>query len=386
MSTALPWRFGAFYLFYYAALGAYSPYVSRWLDSAGHGSYAIGILVSLMWATRVVGPLGWGAINSHSPRPGRWLFAGSLLCALGFGLLMPTPGFAGLFVALLVFGLFYNAVLPQFEAMSLHALHGRESLYGRLRAWGSLGFILTVMTVGWAMDVLGEAVFPLLVLPLLVLMAATAWTHRAAPAPPARIGGPGLRALMGQPGVRRFLLVSGLMQLGFGAYYVFFTLHMLAAGHSGAVVGALWAVGVVAEVAMFWLMPRVMARVDAQALFGLCLLVTVLRWGLIALFPGLLWLLFPVQLLHAFSFGAFHAASMRLLAGFFPGRNLGAGQSLLYALGNGAGGLLGALLAAAAWDIGGGRLAFLGAAGITLAAWIIHALRQRRPASATAAG
>lgn len=378
------WRFAGFYLLYYAALGAYSPYVSRWLDGIGHGSYAIGILVGLMWATRVAGPLGWGLLNAHSPRPGRWLFAGSLMSALGFALLVPATGFFALFFALLVFGLFYNAVMPQFEAMTLHALGPRQAHYGRLRAWGSIGFILTVLVFGWALDRWGDARFPLLVLPLLVLMAAVAWTHRQAPAAPMVRGGPGLRGLLRQPGVRRFLLVASLMQLGFGAYYVFFTLYMLRSGHSGLVVGSLWAVGVLAEVVVFWYMPRLMQRLGAVRLFGLCLALTVVRWLLIALFPTQLAVLFPVQLLHAFSFGAFHSASMRMLAEFFPGRSLGAGQSVLYSLGSGAGGLVGALLAAAAWDVGGGRLTFLGAAGVTALAWFIH--RRGRLARAAASG
>lgn len=378
------WRFAAFYLLYYAALGAYSPYVSRWLDAAGYGSYAIGLLVGLMWATRVAGPLGWGWLSASSQRPGRWLFVGSVLTALGFAALLPAQGFLALFVALLVFGLFYNAVMPQFEAMTLHALGDRQAHYGRLRAWGSIGFILTVLGVGVALDRFGDARFPLLVLPLLVAMAAVAWLHRGAPAAPVVAGGAGLRELLARPGVRRFLLVASLMQLGFGAYYVFFTLYMQRSGHGGLTVGSLWAVAVLAEVVVFWYMPRLMSRVGAVRLFGVCLLLTVLRWVLIALFPTQLAVLFPVQLLHAFSFGAFHSASMRMLAEFFPGRSLGAGQSLLYALGSGAGGLVGALLAAAAWDLGGGRATFLGAAAVTLAAWLIH--RSGRLARAESAG
>jgi PPP family 3-phenylpropionic acid transporter len=168
-----------------------------------------------------------------------------------------------------------------------------------------------------------------------------------------------------------------LMQMGFGAFYVFYTLHMQAAGHAGLAVGLLWGLGVLAEIAMFWWMPRLFARFAAPSLLSFCLAVTVLRWTLTALFPTLLPLMFAVQLLHAFSFAVFHACCMRQMAESFPGRDAAAGQSLLYSLSSGVGGVLGALLSSWLWEWRGGSAAFLGGAVVVAVAWGVYALRPR---------
>ena len=152
---------------------------------------------------------------------------------------------------------------------------------------------------------------------------------------------------------------------------------MQAAGHGGLAVGLLWGVGVLAEIAMFWWMPRLFARHALPALLSFTLALTVLRWTLTALFPALLPLLIPLQLLHAFSFAVFHACCMRQMAQSFPGRDAAAGQSLLYSLSSGVGGVLGALLSSWLWEWRGGAAAFLGGAVVVALAWAIYALRPR---------
>jgi PPP family 3-phenylpropionic acid transporter len=182
--------------------------------------------------------------------------------------------------------------------------------------------------------------------------------------------------------VRRFLLVALLMQMGFGAFYVFYTLHLKANGHDGAAIGALWGTGVLIEIIMFWQAPRLIARFGAQSLLAFCIAVTILRWVVTALFARDLPLMFAAQSLHAFSFAIFHACCMRMMSEFFPGKRAAAGQSLLYGFSSGVGGVLGAGMSAYAWDHGGGRAAFLAGAGAAAMAWLVYSLRTRRPSGA----
>jgi PPP family 3-phenylpropionic acid transporter len=163
---------------------------------------------------------------------------------------------------------------------------------------------------------------------------------------------------------------------------VFYTLHLQAAGHDGLAVGMLWGTGVLSEIAMFWWMPRLFARHPAASLLSFCLAVTVLRWILTALFPAQLLLMFVVQMLHAFSFAVFHACCMRQMAESFPGREGATGQSLLYSISSGAGGVLGALLSSWLWEWRGGSAAFLGGAAVVALAWCVYALRPRLTAPA----
>lgn len=375
-------RYAVFYFFYYAALGAYTPYIGRWVDALGHGGFVVGGMLGLWYGTRILAPPAWAALTGRSARPGEWFFAGcvaTLLCFAGF--LFTRQAWA-LLAVMAAFGLFYNAVMPQFEAMTLTALGPRPELYGRLRVWGSIGFLFVAGSYGALMDRVGDGWFPWLVLPLFAGMVAAAWPHRADRPPEAAPGVADAGHLFKRPGVRRFLLVALLMQVGFGPFYVFYTLHLQAAGHSGAAIGALWAIGVLIEIAMFWQAPRLIARFGAGPLLMACLGVTVLRWALVAAFAESFVVMALAQATHALSFATFHACCMRLISDYFPGRRAAAGQSLLYGFSSGVGGVLGAGLAALAWEsAGGGPLAFALGAVVTALAWAVYALRRPAPAA-----
>ena len=98
-----------------------------------------------------------------------------------------------LFVVMAWFAVFFNAVMPQFEAMTLSALGDRNDEYGRIRVWGSVGFLLVAGTYGWLLDRFGEAMFVWLTLPWLLLTVAAAWLHRRDPPMPRGRWRPGAR-------------------------------------------------------------------------------------------------------------------------------------------------------------------------------------------------
>jgi PPP family 3-phenylpropionic acid transporter len=378
-------RFAIFYFFYYAGLGAYTPYIGRWVDSLGHGGYVVGTMLGLWYGSRIVAPPLWTALAGRSARPGQWFFAGCVLTGLGFAAFALVDNIAGLFAVMCLFGLFYNAVMPQFEAMTLAALGEQRQLYGRVRVWGSIGFLLVAASYGALLDTLGNAAFVWISLPLFAGTIAAAWPHRLEAPPASTATSADAGSLLSVVGVKRFLMVALLMQVGFGPFYVFFTLHLQANGHDGFDIGLLWAVGVLIEIAMFWQAPRLIGRFGAQPLLLTCLLVTVVRWLATAFFAGSLPLMVLAQSTHALSFAVFHACCMHLMADFFPGRRAASGQSLLYGFSSGVGGVIGAVLAAIAWEQGGGREAFLaGAVAVTVAIALVL-LAPRRPAQAKVA-
>ena len=375
-------RYSLFYFWYYAGLGALTPYISRFMESIGHNGHVIGWVWSMWYGSRVIGPPVWTAVLARSRHPGWLLVFGSLLTLLACAGFTTFHGALGLCVTMALFGLAVNPLLPQFEAMTLAALGDRRDEYGRIRLWGSIGFLLVASSYGWLLDRLGDWSFPWLVLPLYVLALATALLHRHARPPQDERPHPDFAQLLRRPGIPRFLLMALLMQVGFGAFYLFYTLHMQAAGHDGLTVGLLWGSGVVSEIAMFWWMPRLFARHDAGRLLSFCLAVTVLRWTLTALYPAVLVLMFAVQLLHAFSFAVFHACCMRQMSQSFTGREAAVGQGLLYSVSSGVGGVLGSLLASRLWDARGGSVAFFAAAAVVGAAWLVYALRPATTAPA----
>jgi MFS transporter, PPP family, 3-phenylpropionic acid transporter len=168
--------------------------------------------------------------------------------------------------------------------------------------------------------------------------------------------------LMKRPGVFAFLLVAMLMQIGFGPFYVYFTLHMQNAGHNGLEVGLLWGLGVGIEILMFWFAPQLIQRYGAQRLMQIALIITTLRWLATALFSQSLIAMALAQSTHALGFAVFHACCMQRLSQMFSGSEATHGQSLLYGFSSGVGGVIGALISALLWKLGVGVYAFIGGA------------------------
>lgn len=378
MSTAEFRRYALFYLGYFGMLGAYTPYIGRWVSANGHGGYAVGAMLALWYGGRILAPPTWARQVARSRAPGHWLVAGCLLALAMFAGFARFDGGVMLFVVMGAFALFFNAVMPQFEAMTLNALGTRNHDYGKIRMWGSVGFLIVAASYGWLLDRLGNDAFVWLSLPWLVLTAAAAWLHRADPPSPVPLEGTPRERLWRRPGTRRLLGTVLLVQLSFGPFYVFYTLQLQAHGHDGFAVGLLWAIGVVCEILMFWQAPRLVQRFGAHRLIAACIFATALRWVMVAWFADSFAWMALAQTGHSLSFAAFHAGCMRRMAELFPARrDMASAQGMLSGFSGGIGGVLGAGMAALAWQHGGGTAAFMAGSVCSVAALALHLAAQR---------
>ncbi|MGH8061839.1 MAG: MFS transporter, partial [Pseudoxanthomonas sp.] len=332
-------------------------------------------------------PSTWTMLAARSPRPIRWLHVGCWLTLASFtGFLLPWK-FAGLFAVMCAFCFFYNAVMPQFESITQSHLHGRSDRYGLIRVWGSIGFIVVVALFGVLIDRLGVAVLPWLMLPLFAGLLVSSYRNGYAvpPAMPMHGDETGFRQRLRRPETRAFFIAAFLVQVSFGPYYTFFSIYLGEHGYAPSVQGLLWSIGVLVEIGLLFLSQRIFRRWGARRLLVFSLGITSVRWWVTAAWPDSLPMMVLAQTTHAFSFAAFFAAAMLLLAEYFPGRHNGHGQGVFYGLSSGVGGVIGALLAGQLWRIGG-QAAFVASGFIALAAFAIAwywLLRRPRAATAT---
>ncbi len=359
------WRLSSFYLFYFAALGVLVPYWGLYLKDLGYSAAQIGELLAIPMATKFLAPYLWGWLGDRLGRRMAIVRLGTFLTLVVFTAIFWVRGYWELAAAMALFSFFWNAVLPQFEAVTFRYLHGQVSRYARVRLWGSVGFILTVVAVGMAVDRWGPGVTPVALMAVFgsIWIAsltvadpqAEALHHRPSP-----IGG-----VLRQPAVIAFFVVCFLLQAGHAAYYSFYSIYMEETGYSKTWIGQLWSVGVLAEVGIFLVMHRLLDRFGARRVLIASLALAALRWLLIALFPQYLAVLLAAQTLHAASFGTFHAAAIHLVHHYFVGPHQGRGQALYSALSFGAGGALGSLASGYLWDGAGPAFTFLLAAAVT---------------------
>lgn len=373
------WALSSFYFAYFAVLGLYTPFFSLYLEDQGHSTLLISLLMSIWFGSRMVSPSVWGVLTDRAASPVQWLRWGVAGGAMTFAfLLLPLPLFA-LVGVITLYSLLFNAVMPQFETITLSHLGPRNASYGRIRLWGSVGFIVTAAAFGPVFEFLPIASLPIWMLLFMLLCVASAWRNDYGPGHGRHSGNtrPKLGPAIRQREVLAFLLAALLMQLGHGPYYVFFSIYLDQHQYSSTAIGAYWAWGVASEIAMFMGAQYILRRISATRLAQICLLVAVMRWFLIACLPDHPYVMVVAQSGHAFTFGAFHAAAMQLMVRFFPGRLMIHGQALLYGFSSGLGGVLGSLLAGVFWQWGGGQATFLLSAvaslvGLLIALWGIQ--------------
>ena len=365
------WRLSGFYFFYFAALGALVPYWGLYLKQLGFSAIEIGELMAIPMATKFLAPYVWGWIGDHLGQRMAIVRLGSLLTSLIFLSVFWLHGFWELGLAMALFNFFWNAVLPQFEAVTLQYLKERVARYTRIRVWGSIGFIITVLLLGMAVDQAG----PRVILPVLFGVYLCIWISTLFirdPDPGSYAGAqPSIITVLRQPPVIAFFLVCFLLQAGHGTYYTFYSIFMEEAGYSKTLIGQLWALGVVAEVVIFLFMHRLLRHFGARKMLLISLLLAAARWVLIGNYPDSLITMLLAQTLHAATFGSFHASAIHLVHHYFTGRHQGRGQALYSSLSFGAGGAIGSLYSGFLWDSAGPSLAFGMSAGITLLAFVI---------------
>jgi len=364
------WRLSSFYFLYFATLGVMLPYWSLYLEAIGLDAGAIAVTVAIMSATRIFAPNFWGWLADRSGARLRVIRFGafaSLLVFLGL-LLRQDPVWIFCVVGLYTF--FWNAILSQYEVVTLGSLRGQYHRYGHIRLWGSVSFILAVALCGPFFDEVSVEHLPWLLLAVLACVAAGSLAIRdpGTLRPASRHGS--LAPLLRNRTLLAFLAASFLLQLSHGPYYTFFSIFLDRMGFSKMAIGQLWALGVLAEVLVFAVMHRILLRYSLRVILLASLLLAVLRWLMIGLAGTSITALVVAQCLHAATYGSFHAAGVEVVRRHFGEGHQGQGQALYSASSFGAGGALGALLSGVMWAIDP-RLSFVAAAGAALLACVI---------------
>lgn len=364
------WRLSGFYFFYFASLGVLVPYWSLYLKSLGYNSLTIGGLVAILPATKLVAPYIWGWLADHTRRSMLIIRIASVLALLSFLLVFISEDLWWLTLVMLLFSFFWNATLPQFEAMTLNHLGDDTHRYSMIRLWGSLGFIVLAVIMGYLLQDYGADVIPVAVLITFVVIALTSFMVPEKLNEPHTDHSP-IWDEIKKPKVLAFLAVCFLMLCSHGPYYTFYTIYLEDLGYSSHMIGVLWAVGVLAEVIVFLLMHRLLPMFGARKLLIVTLLLTTIRWLLIGFFANDLTMLFLAQLIHAFSFGVFHSVGISLVHEYFTGSHQGRGQALYASVSFGAGVAVGSLISGLVWDQWGAGVLFVFASCCTMLSLVI---------------
>lgn len=386
MHHTLPyWRLSGFYFFYFAFVGAFTPYWSLYLNSLEFSAFQIGVLMSLLQVSRIFSPSLWGWLADHTGKRVAVVQLAALLSLLFYLGAFLEGGFAWMFAVMLLMSLFWSASLPLVEAITLGHLGGSPAGYGRIRLWGSIGFIIAVVVLGYVLDYAPLTVLLWAVLGLKVGILLFSRFIPDASALPYLTDHVPVWHILRQPHVIALLAACFLMASAHGAYYTFYSIYLVEHGYSKAAVGWLWALGVVCEIIMFLLMPRLTARLGLRHLLLISFALAAFRFFIIGWWATLSVVVVLAQTLHAASFGSYHVAAVAVIHQYFRGRHQAKGQGLYISVSYGLGGTFGGIMSGYAWDALGASWAFTLCAACALLGFLVL-LWQRQVATEPGVG
>lgn len=364
------------YFAYFAAIGVFQPYWPVALAAHGFLPDAIGLLMAAVSGVRIVAPLVQERLAARLGDRARSLGVTAAVAAALVPVLALAHELVPALVAIMLFSLCVNGLMPVYDAVAVDLLGGGGHRYGRVRLWGSVGYIVASFIVGAAVARLGPATIPFALCACLV---ATAIVCRWLPA--RRTVAPGVASLPGgllRGGPGWWLLVVCFLQLAsFGGYYSFYSLYLQHYGYSGQQIGLYWALGVIAEIVVFWAAAPLVRAVPLLILLEVAIAGTVVRWLLVAAFPHSAGVLAGAQLLHLFGFGLFHTACV-LLAPQLIAVGSTRALALVSSAGWGAGGVAGSLLAGRLWQLYGPQSVYWCSAALAAAALVVTEFCLRR--------
>jgi PPP family 3-phenylpropionic acid transporter len=366
-------RLAGFYFFYFAYLGTFSPFFSLYLESVGLKPFDIGVVMALPQVTRIIAPHMWSWLADRSARPVRVVRWTGLAGTFFFLAIFGGTQFVLIVATLFAMTFFWSAALPLMEATTLTHLGDETARYGRVRVWGSVGFIAAVIGVGHLLDYVSLAQVPSLVLAMMLGMLLCAWLVPEAPIAhhePVPVG-----RLMLKPEVLALIGAGAFMSAAHGPYYTFFSIHLVSQGYSKSATGWLWALGVACEIGVFAWMPRLYRAFTLRQILVGSFALAAIRFVAIGWLAHSLPILLAAQVLHAATFGAFHAASIGYVHKLFRGGLQSRGQAIFGSVAFGVGGAFGGFTSGAIWERAGAGLTFtFGAAcaaigGLVFARW-----------------
>jgi MFS transporter, PPP family, 3-phenylpropionic acid transporter len=347
-------RLASFYFAHFVHGGFFVAYFPLYLAWRGLGAVEIAWILALPQIARTFAPAGWGWLADRTGAKRGVVVFSCAAAAAGFAALPFVESFAGIACLIGAASLLSAGGLPLVEAITLGALAGQPGRYGPIRVWGSVGFVAAVLAGGAWLDFHPVQMLPwaLLVFTLVALAAGLSLprqgVHAHRPAVPLRFTA-ALRALLG---------AGFCMAVAHGVLYAFLTLHLERAGYSGTMIGVLWTLGVVAEIIVFLYLPQLFRRYALPTILVASFACAIVRFVLLGWFPDAIALVVIAQLLHASTFGSFHAASVAAVHRIVPEAAHARGQTLFSSMSYGAGGAAGVLGAGWLWEAGGPALAF----------------------------
>lgn len=326
---------GSQYFLYFGVMGIFLPYFNLYCYHLNFSGFQIGTLSALRSVVMIVFALIWSVLADRFQIRRPLYILCNFISTLLWIFFFYTTDFGAMLVIMLFYTVFYAPIISFLEAFTMDVLGEEKKSYGRLRVWGSMAFIITVLVLGKVIDEYSIAIIIILIFCGSLIQAAISTKI------------PGIRikkkvAFISQakvlltPQVVVFLFCAFLMLISHGAYYGFFSIHLEELGYDKTFIGIAWALATISEILVMIKSDAIFKRFSMENVLVFSFMVAALRWFALFFAKSSVAILL-LQLLHAVTYGTFHVASILYIDSLTPpeAKTLGqaANNAITYGLG-----------------------------------------------------
>lgn len=362
------------YFLYFGVMGVYLPYFNLYLYHIELSGFQIGVLSALRSVLLVLFPVLWGILADRLQARRSIFVACNIASSVLWSFYLATTRFEMLVWITLGYGIFFSPIISFLEAITMDVLGKDKQRYGQTRAWGSIAFIAVVILVGGAIDA-----YPVGIILPLILAGGLIQSVVSMGVPSVRTVklhelSRGRGQLMSRKSVV-FLTCAFLMLLSHGAYYGFFSIHLEKLGFGKTFIGISWAVASAAEIFVMIHSGRLFKRFSLETVMVFSFTIAAIRWFLLS-FVDSGPVILITQVLHAFTYGAFHMASILYVDALSSEASKTLGQAVNNAVSYGLGLMAGFFLSGYLYEATSSHALFLISGGIALFGGLIMKLYQ----------
>lgn len=329
-----------FYFFYFGTLGVLVPYFPVLLKHYNLKPSQMGLVMAAWPIAKLITPIFWSRLADRLNKRNLFMQVGSLLCLLSFLFFFKTTEFRGFLAIMFLFSFFRMVLLPLIDAAALEYCETHRKEYGKIRYWGSIGFIAASFLFGWLIDYFSITIILVGISVILLLQMVAIFNLPRSNVMIQQKEATFNLGFCWKKAVIGFLIASVLRSVSFGTYDIFFSVWMQSNGYSSAVTGFCWALAVSSEVVAMIYFARLSTKFSLKILMALGLICMSLRWLILSTTAWLPAILFE-QTLHAFSFGVYQLAAVAYMYQHTPAHLRATGQAVYQTISFGVGSVLG---------------------------------------------
>ena len=313
MVKNLHFNLSRFYFIYYFFVGLFVPYWGLYLTFKSFTPIEIGFLLSFFQLSRIFAPNLWGWIADHTEKRSLWIRLTAFIGFVGFIGIFWADSFIEIFVIMMAMSVFTSSTLPLAESLTLSHLASTNGHYSKIRAWGSFGFIMAALSFGFILDSLGMHYLLIVLCITQFLIFIFSYGVPEKPYHRKKLTQNSFIKILKKPEVFSLLLACALMVTSHGLLYNFYSIYMNDQGYSNSIIGFLWALGVICEIFIFFLMPKITRYLNFKQILLISLFIAVVRFYLIGSFADSLLIILIIH--------SFHSLVVRMIIKFFISMN-----------------------------------------------------------------